>query len=162
MKISAIVFAILCTGIASVASAKPAIVKPLTSGFNHVGLTVSDLSGSTDFFTKTLHWTLVGGDKEYPSHFVSDGKMTLTLWQTKDPKKVIQFDRKNNVGLHHLAFTVDSLEQLNALYNAVKAVEGVVVEFAPELAYGGPGMHMMIREPSGNRLEFSYRPSAKK
>lgn len=131
---------------------------PLTAGFNHVGLTVSNLDKSASFFTDTLQWKLVGGDKDYPAKFVSDGKMFLTLWQAKDPKKVIKFDRKNNVGLHHLAFSVETLDGLNAIYNKVKSVDGVVVEFSPELAYGGPTMHMMIREPSGNRLEFSFRP----
>lgn len=133
--------------------------KPLTSGFNHVGLTVSNLEKSASFFTDTLQWKLVGGDEKYPAKFVSDGNMFLTLWQATDPKKAVKFNRKNNVGLHHLAFTVDTLEGLNAIYKKVKAVDGVVVEFAPELAYGGPSMHMMIREPSGNRLEFSYRPA---
>ena len=132
--------------------------KPLTSGFNHVGLTVSNLEKSASFFTDTLQWKLIGGDKKYPAKFVSDGKMFLTLWQTKDPKKTVTFNRKNNVGLHHLAFTVESLDGLNALFEKVKNVDGVIVEFAPELAYGGPTMHMMIREPSGNRLEFSYHP----
>ncbi|MGB0834161.1 MAG: VOC family protein [Psychrobium sp.] len=132
--------------------------KPLTSGFNHVGLTVSNLDKSTHFFTDVLQWKLVGGDEKYPAKFVSDGKMFLTLWQTKDPKKTVTFNRKNNVGLHHLAFTVDTLEGLNALFEKVKTVDGVIIEFAPEPAYGGPTMHMMIREPSGNRLEFSYRP----
>lgn len=132
--------------------------KPLTSGFNHVGLTVSDLDKSTRFFTEVLQWKLVGGDEKYPAKFVSDGKMFLTLWQTKDPKKTVKFNRKNNVGLHHLAFTVDTLEGLNTLFESVKSADDVIVEFAPELAYGGPTMHMMIREPSGNRLEFSYRP----
>lgn len=132
--------------------------KPLTSGFNHVGLTVSDLDKSTRFFTEVLQWKLVGGDEKYPAKFVSDGKMFLTLWQTKDPKKTVKFNRKNNVGLHHLAFTLDTLEGLNTLFESVKSADDVIVEFAPELAYGGPTMHMMIREPSGNRLEFSYRP----
>lgn len=132
--------------------------KPLTSGFNHVGLTVSNLDKSTHFFTDVLQWKLVGGDEKYPAKFVSDGKMFLTLWQTKDPEKTVTFNRKNNVGLHHLAFTIDTLEGLNALFEKVKTVDGVIIEFAPEPAYGGPTMHMMIREPSGNRLEFSYRP----
>lgn len=133
----------------------------LTDGFNHVGLTVSDLQSSTDFFTKILGWEEAGGDPDYPAKFVSDGKMFLTLWQTTSNQKVIEFNRKNNVGLHHLAFTVASFEALDELYARFKKVKGVVIEFAPELAYGGPGKHMMIREPSGNRLEFTFRPKAK-
>jgi lactoylglutathione lyase len=131
----------------------------LTKGFNHVGLTVSDLNASSEFFIKTLGWKKVGEDTSYPAVFVSDGAMLLTLWQTSDAKTTVKFSRKNNVGLHHLAFSAVSFEALNEIYQRVKDVKGVVVEFAPELAYGGPAKHMMIREPSGNRLEFMFRPA---
>lgn len=130
----------------------------LTEGFNHVGLAVTDLKGSSDFFTETLGWNLVGENPDYPAKFVSDGKMLLTLWRVSSPESATPFDRKNNVGLHHLAISVKSFEALEELYKRVKAVESVVIEFAPELAYGGPAKHMMIREPSGNRLEFVFRP----
>jgi hypothetical protein len=32
------------------------------------------------------------------------------------------------------------------------------VEFAPEFSGKGPKVHFMIREPGGNRLEFSWDP----
>lgn len=132
----------------------------LTEGFNHVGLTVTDLAASSDFFIKTLGWNKAGEDKNYPAIFVSDGKMFLTLWRAKTPETAIKFNRKNNVGLHHLAISAASFEALDEIYQRVKNVKGVVVEFAPELAFGGPGKHMMIREPSGNRLEFIFRPKS--
>ena len=132
--------------------------KKLTAGFNHIGLSVTDLDASTAFFVEGLGWEQVGGDPSYPATFVSDGHMFLTLWRVKNPAVANTFDRKNNVGLHHLAITVTSFEALDYLYERLKTFEGVVIEFAPELAYGGPGKHMMVREPSGNRLEFTYRP----
>ncbi|MEP0357375.1 MAG: VOC family protein [Paraglaciecola sp.] len=136
-------------------NAKPSV---LTDGLNHLGLTVSNLEKTTAFFTDTLGWEIKGGDPDYPATFVSDGSIFLTLWQTRSPQKTVPFDRKNNVGLHHLAITVISFDALNELHERFKNVEGVVIEFAPELAFGGPGKHMMIREPSGNRLEFIHRP----
>jgi len=133
----------------------------LTLGMNHVGLTVTDLDASVAFFTQTLDWKEVGGFPDYPSRFVSDGKIFLTLWQATDPDSAIAFDRKNNVGLHHLALTVTSLEALDILYARFLETEGVVIEFSPELNGGGPTKHMMIREPSGNRIEFAFNPPAK-
>jgi lactoylglutathione lyase len=133
----------------------------LTTGFNHIGLTVNKLDLSTRFFVEALGWKQVGGDPNYPAKFVSDGNMFVTLWQATDPKTAVKFSRKNNVGLHHLAITVANFEALDTLYERAKAFEGVEIEFSPELAYGGPGKHMMIREPSGNRLEFTYRPPRK-
>jgi lactoylglutathione lyase len=130
----------------------------LTRGMNHVGLTVTDLDKSTAFFTEVLDWEEVGGFPDYPSKFVTDGEMFLTLWQATDPETAVPFDRKNNVGLHHLAITVVSREALDVLHERFLQEEDVVIEFAPEPNGGGPTIHMMIREPSGNRLEFAWNP----
>ncbi len=128
-----------------------------TGGFDHVGLAVSDLDASTRFFVDALGFKIGGRDKSYPAVFMNNGEMGITLWQTDEGH--VAFDRKKNVGLHHLAIKVPSFEALDSLYQAVKEVPGVVIEFSPELAYGGPAKHMMIREPSGNRLELVHRPS---
>lgn len=146
---------VLWSGLVTADSEKPAA---LTNGLNHLGLTVRDLQASTSFFVDTLHWELVGGYDDYPSKFVTDGELFLTLWQVTDPGTAIAFDRKNNVGLHHLALTVSSREALDDLHERFKTAPGVVIEFAPELNGGGPTVHMMIREPSGNRLEFAFNP----
>ncbi len=130
----------------------------LTRGLNHVGLTVSNLEKSVAFFVDTLDWKVAGGYPDYPSVFVTDGEIFVTLWQTTDPEKAVPFDRKNNVGLHHLALTVTGFDALDELHARFEETEGVVIEFAPELNNGGPTKHMMIREPSGNRIEFAYRP----
>jgi len=133
----------------------------LTHGFDHLGLAVTDLQASTDFFTQTLGWEKVGGDADYPANFVSDGNMFLTLWRVAEPETAVAFNRKQNVGLHHLAIAVPSFEALEEIHKRAKQVKGVNIEFAPELAYGGPAKHMMLREPSGNRLEFTHRPAKK-
>lgn len=132
--------------------------KVLTAGFDHIGLTVKDLDASTRFFVEVLGWQLKFEDKKYPASFVGDGNMFVTLWQVDEASKAVEFNRKKNVGLHHLAISVKSFEALDALYKKFKAQPDVVIEFAPELSYGGPAKHMMIREPSGNRLEFKYSP----
>jgi len=130
----------------------------LTLGLNHLGLAVKDLDKSVAFFTEVLNWREVGGYPDYPSKFVTDDNLFLTLWQTSDPESSIEFDRKNNVGLHHLALTVKSREALDALYERFLSADGVVIEFSPEPNGSGPTIHMMIREPSGNRIEFAYDP----
>ena len=130
----------------------------LTTGMNHVGLTVSNLEKSFAFFTETLNWQDAGGYPDYPSKFVTDGEMFVTLWQVTDTANYTSFDRKNNVGLHHLAITVKSREALDILHQRFLDTDGVVIEFSPEPNGGGPTIHMMIREPSGNRLEFAYTP----
>ena len=130
----------------------------MTQGLSHIGLTVSKLEQTTRFFVDTLGWKIAGEKPVYPAKFVTDGKMFITLWQVTDEDSAVKFDRKNNVGLHHLALSVSSKENLDVLHERFKAVKDLVIEFGPELNGQGPTIHMMIREPSGNRLEFAFRP----
>lgn len=127
-------------------------------GVNHIGLSVSKLQQSQDFFINSLDFRLVGTRDSYPAAFVSNGEIMVTLWQVSNIERHQAFDRKNNVGLHHLAFNVDSFTELEQLHQKLLKTPGVVIEFAPELLGPGPSKHMMIREPSGNRLEFIHRP----
>lgn len=140
---------------ASGTAAPPAVV---TQGINHVGLTVTKLDASVAFFTDVLGWEVAGGEPDYPSVFVTDGKLFVTLWRATNPDEAVPFDRKNNVGLHHLAMTVGSFDALDDLHRRFVAAGNVTIEFSPEPMGAGPTRHMMIREPSGNRLEFVHTP----
>lgn len=128
--------------------------QPITRGVDHVGLTVKDLPETLAFFTQTLGYKVLGQDPDYPAAFVTDGTTMLTFWQVKDPESARSFDRHKALGLHHLAISVhpDSMEKL---HERLKATPGCVIEFAPELSYGGPRRHMMVALPgSGIRVEF--------
>jgi catechol 2,3-dioxygenase-like lactoylglutathione lyase family enzyme len=121
-------------------------------------LTVRDLKITAAFFTDCLGWAQIGEKPDYPALFVSDGKVVVTLWEVTNSQKRIEFDRKTNVGLHHLALRAGSEEALQALFARVSIWPGVKVEFAPELLGAGPKRHMMIYEPGGIRLEFDFDP----
>ena len=129
-----------------------------TKGIDHVGLTVKDLDAARAFFVDCLGWKVVGGRPEYPAAYVSDGLGVLTLWRVENPASCVDFDRRTNIGLHHLALRVPDREALDALYTKVAAWPGVVLEFAPQLSGSGPKVHMMLREPGGNRIEFAWDP----
>jgi len=125
-------------------------------GIHHLGLAVSDLEGSCAFFCDLLGWSKIRIVEEYPAIFVSNGSVMFTLWQTNC--KAAPFDRKNNVGLHHVAIMMDSEVELNQLHQKLAASGAVYIEFAPELLRGGPALHMMCIEPSGIRIEFIWTP----
>lgn len=127
---------------------------PITAGIHHLGLTVSKLEESARFFTSILGWTEVRRNDEYPAIFVSDGKIMVTLWATKEQPSV-PFDKNRNVGLHHAAFQVGSESDLNAVYERLLR-NGVDIEFAPESLRQGPAKHMICYEPSGVRVEFIW------
>jgi len=98
-------------------------------------------------------------------HFVSDGHDVVSLWQVQSPGDAIPFagdaipfDRRANVGLHHLALAVVDQAGLDTLYTRVSSWPGVVVEFGPERSGAGPKIHFIVREPSGVRIEFAFDP----
>ncbi len=129
----------------------------LTLGIDHLGLTVPDLEKTVSFFTDCLGWRQVGGKPEYPSKFVSDGTSVLTIWQAKTNAPIV-FDRKTNIGMHHLAFKIESEEALNSVFDKVKDWPEINIECAPEFSGNGPKVHFFINEPGGLRLEFAYDP----
>jgi catechol 2,3-dioxygenase-like lactoylglutathione lyase family enzyme len=126
----------------------------MTLGIHHLGLTVADLEEAKDFFVTLLGWKLIKEDASYPNAFVSDGNILITLWkvQTNQP---IGFDRKTNIGLHHLALKVANEEELNKTYQKI-AGSKYKVEFAPELLRQGPSKHFMVYGPSQIRIEFIH------
>jgi catechol 2,3-dioxygenase-like lactoylglutathione lyase family enzyme len=129
-----------------------------TVGIDHVGLTVRDLEATRRFFCDCLGWRTVGERPSYPAVFVSDGQLLVTLWQADVQGGSSGFDRRHNVGLHHLALKVTDLVALKAVFDRVSTWPGVVVEFSPEPLGEGPKTHCMIYEPSGVRIEFACLP----
>jgi catechol 2,3-dioxygenase-like lactoylglutathione lyase family enzyme len=87
-----------------------------------------------------------------------DGHQIVTLWRVEAPDRAVAFDRRTNVGLHHLALAVADRAGLDALYGRVASWPGVVVELAPELSGKGPKIHFIVHEPSGIRIEFVFDP----
>ena len=128
----------------------------ITCGINHLGLSVKDLDASCKFFTETLGWSESGRDQTYPRTAVSDGHVRLTLWQVDHTKPIHSFDRRTNIGLHHLALEVSSRETLESLAQTLQQAD-INIEFMPELVGNGPRMHMMCNEPGGIRIEFIWQ-----
>ncbi|WP_299473642.1 VOC family protein [uncultured Roseibium sp.] len=127
-----------------------------TSGLNHLGLAVADLDQTTRFFESVLGWQETARDESYPRNSITDGKLRLTLWQVDHSFPPKAFDRRHNIGLHHLALEVDTEAELLRLADEVAAWPGVVIEFMPEFMGAGPRKHMMFAEPGGIRLELVW------
>lgn len=123
----------------------------ITDGLHHAGLTVPDLEATRRFFTDALGFEEVGAKPDYPAVFLSDGTIMITLWQATDPATATPFDRRNNIGLHHIAFRVSDLDHVHTV---LAARDDVSIEFAPEALGGGATRHLMSTIPGGVRVEF--------
>lgn len=136
------------------ADIQTATSQPLTQGAHHIGLTVPSLADTKAFFLNTLGYTQVGEVPDYPAAFLSDGTTMITLWQVNDPATATEFDRKNVIGLHHLALKVADRAALATLHDKIKTAPGCEIEFAPESLGGGDIHHLMCTIPGGVRVEF--------
>ncbi len=131
----------------------------VTRGAHHIGLTVPKLEATRTFFIETLGYEQVGEVPDYPAVFLTDGGTMITLWQAEDPDSAVAFDRKNVIGLHHLALLVENHASLDSLHERLLQTADVEIEFAPESLGGGDVNHMMCYIPGGIRIEF-LSPSA--
>ncbi|MRH89763.1 VOC family protein [Nocardia sp. SYP-A9097] len=123
----------------------------------HIGLNVTDLDRSVDFYRRALGLEELGAGGEGGQRFAffgAQGKLQVTLWQQSDG----EFSAKTP-GLHHLSFQVDSIEQ-------VRAVESVLKELRVTFAHDGVVAHgegvasggIFFTDPDGIRLEV-YAPT---
>lgn len=128
----------------------------LTRGVHHVGLALPDVEAAKDFFCEALGFRHAGSVPSYPAHFVSDGTILLTLWQVADPASANPFDRRGNVGLHHLALGVADAAALDAVHARICDWPGVEIEFGPGPMREGSAVHHLIAAiPGGVRVEFA-------
>ena len=128
----------------------------MTQGAHHIGLAVRDLDEAKGFFCGALGFDVVGHVPDYPALFVSDGSILLTLWRVADPESAVGFDRKRNIGLHHLALRVADEAALQTVYERVTAHPGTVIEFAPgPISQGSATKHFICAMPGGIRIEFA-------
>ncbi|MET0569451.1 MAG: VOC family protein [Hyphomicrobiaceae bacterium] len=132
------------------------MTQKLTCGVHHVGLTVPDLDQARAFFREVLGFDEVGGVPSYPAIFVSDGAILLTLWRAADPPTARAFDRRTNIGLHHLSLAVADDGVLDALWATVSAHPEVVIDAPPSpIRPGSATRHFLVFIPGGIRIEFA-------
>ena len=126
----------------------------------HIGLNVKEIDRSTQFYRNVFGYELIGGDNN-ANHFVflgKDGQVKLTLWQ----QSYEEFNKKVS-GLHHLAFQVDSIDQVKDVQRKLKELgvkfiyEGIVPH-----AEGTQSGGILFEDPDGIRLEVYAATGAEK
>lgn len=123
----------------------------------HVGLNVTDLTRSVDFYRRALGFEQLGisndGDRRY-AFLGFDGDLRLTLWQQSDG----EFSSRTP-GLHHLSFQVGSIEQVRTVESALKQ-QGVTFAHDGVVAHGEGASSggIFFTDPDGIRLEV-YAPN---
>ena len=117
----------------------------------HVGLNVPDVDRALPFYTGVFGWEVLRESAEPRYAFLGDADgIVLTLWEQSDG--TFAADRP---GLHHLAFQVAAIDE-------VEAAEERVRELGGDVQHGGivphaEGAHsggIFFTDPDGIRLEI--------
>lgn len=123
----------------------------------HVGINVTDLDRSVDFYRNALGFEplAVNTEGEHRYAFLgTNGTLRLTLWQQSNGRFSTE-----TPGLHHLSFEAASIDEVRTVEAALKALgtefahDGVVAH-GEGSASGG----IFFTDPDGTRLEV-YAPS---
>lgn len=123
----------------------------------HVGLNVTDIERSKQFYQAVFGFTLMGESTQPGQRFAflgQNGKLLITLWQQSEG----EFGT-NRPGLHHLSFQVESSE-------AVEHVEAALRNLGAKILHEGVVTHseksqsavLFFLDPDGIRLEV-YSPT---
>lgn len=138
-------------------AATPAVPQPaIAFAPGHVGLNVSDVARSRDFYADVFGFHVRGealdGDRRYV-FLADDSRLVLTLWEQSDG--AFASDRP---GLHHLSFQVDAIEQVEAVEQRLR--ERGATLFHDGIVPHGEGAYsggVFFADPDGIRLEV-YAP----
>ena len=123
----------------------------------HIGLNVTDLSRSLAFYQQVFGFVAMHESQEDDRRFVflGDGQtVQVTLWQQSEGG----FEARTP-GLHHLAFEVESIEQVKAYEEKLRALN-VPLEYDGIVPHG-EGLDsggIYFRDQDGIRLEI-YSPT---
>ena len=125
----------------------------MTVNTGHVGINVTNLDRSRDFYTSLLGLRQSGGSDEKGRRFAflrDDQRIVLTLWE----QSAGRFS-EGAPGLHHLSFQVSSIDEVRAAEERLKArgakfVYDGIVPHAEGRDSGG----IFFEDPDGTRLEI--------
>jgi lactoylglutathione lyase len=127
----------------------------LTTG--HVGLNVTNLARSKQFYQHVFNFEVLGESQEAGRRFVFlafGGKLMLTLWEQSEGR----FD-KTRPGLHHLAFQVDSVEDVRRFEARLREIDAhLLYDSVVPHGEGASSGGIFFEDPDGTRLEI-YSPS---
>ena len=120
--------------------------------WTHLTLPLSDLDGSIQFFVETCGLTVVRDRR-------IEGGSTVWLGPRPEPGAdpefvLVAYRGEVKEPLDHFGFQCDSGDQIAVIADLARA-NGTLVK-GPEDAGGSVGLYVIVREPSGHLVEFTF------
>lgn len=128
----------------------------MKASFDHVKINVSD----TDFYRELLTYLGFRIVKEHVSGFgATDGRID-GVWVSKAPQKYIREINFQTTGLNHLAFNVESKEEVDKFYKDYLVTRKISVLHEPKEypQYVSGYYAVFFEDPDHIKLEVVYKP----
>lgn len=130
------------------------------NGIAHIQLTVSSPERCLPFWEQLCHFlemrTLIKGEDVL---YCIGSRTGILVRGAPADKRAYAFDQ-DHAGLHHFCFRARSNEDVDRVYEFVKALDGVTIVHPPEAGdHFAPGYYsVLFEDPDGIRVEFNYVP----
>lgn len=130
------------------------------AAIDHLSLTVGNVGASLDFYRPVLEF--LGYKLLHKSDQIAIWKAAsgpgINLWQAK-PELASYEHRLYAPGYHHLAFSAESRDHVDALF-AILQREGITVLDPPKVYdRNGPGYYAVyFSDPDGMKFELAFVP----
>jgi glyoxylase I family protein len=130
---------------------------------NHIDLTVSDMARARAFYEpvmKYLGYEVSGESPNDLAFSAADGSAgcEIVLHPAHPASRQTKHDRYAP-GLHHLAFSASSREDVDGLHRLLKEIGATILD--PPAVYYPPDYYAaFFADPDGIKLELVHRPSA--
>ena len=130
---------------------------------HHIDLTVRDPWASRDFYAAVLGFIGYRQAAEHPRGFDFDcegpgGFCSIGLVRAEGPNAARTHDRYSP-GLHHMAWTAESREDVDRLYDLLREIGAEVLDAPADYPRYGAGYYaVFFADPDGLKLEYVFKP----
>jgi catechol 2,3-dioxygenase-like lactoylglutathione lyase family enzyme len=126
---------------------------------NHIALTVSDLNQSEVFYNTLLGFLGYEQAEKTEQLILWANSNTAITLSPSNPQSLNKSHDRYSPGLHHLAFSAESREDVDRLYQHLTEHEVQILDPPAEYDYM-PGYYaVFFLDPDGIKLEVTYIPN---
>lgn len=131
---------------------------------HHLDLTVKDPWASAPFYDAVLahmgyrRWTEDENGIDWEHATSPDQLPTIGLFKASELGASRRHDR-SSAGLHHVAFSAESREDVDALYKRLLSINAIILDPPADYPQYGKGYYaVMFTDPDGLKLEYVFEP----
>jgi catechol 2,3-dioxygenase-like lactoylglutathione lyase family enzyme len=135
----------------------------MRGSIHHLDLTVRDPEASRPFYAAVLGFMGYREVADHPRGFDYDredaeGFCSIGVMHAEGPNAGRDHDRYSP-GLHHVAWTAESREDVDRLYRLLQAIGARVLDAPADYPRYGPGYYaVFFADPDGLKLEYVFKP----